>query len=99
MKIHESIVDVIGQTPLVRLKGASEATRCEIFGKAEFLNPGQSVKDRAALFIIRDAEHRGELRPRRSPRTKARRKAPHARVDQRPSGSPLRLKSGKKHPD
>ena len=51
-----SVIDAIGNTPLIRLKRASEETGCEILGKAEFLNPGQSVKDRAALFIIRDAE-------------------------------------------
>ena len=56
-----SIVDLIGNTPLVRLAGPSEATGCEILGKAEFLNPGQSVKDRAALWIIRDAVARGTL--------------------------------------
>ncbi|RWX75700.1 cysteine synthase A [Neorhizobium lilium] len=59
----QSVIDLIGNTPLIRLKGASEATGCEILGKAEFLNPGQSVKDRAGLFIIRDAEKRGLLRP------------------------------------
>jgi cysteine synthase A len=53
----------VGNTPLIRLRGPSEATGCEILGKAEFLNPGQSVKDRAALFIIRDAIARGELKP------------------------------------
>ncbi len=58
-----SIVQAIGNTPLVRLKRASEETGCEILGKAEFLNPGQSVKDRAALGIIRDAEQRGLLKP------------------------------------
>jgi cysteine synthase A len=58
-----SVLDLIGNTPLIRLKAASEATGCEILGKAEFLNPGQSVKDRAALWIIRDAERRGTLRP------------------------------------
>jgi cysteine synthase A len=58
-----SIVDAIGNTPLIRLKRASEETGCEILGKAEFLNPGQSVKDRAALGIIRDAEKRGLLKP------------------------------------
>lgn len=58
-----SVVDAIGNTPLIRLKRASEATGCEILGKAEFLNPGQSVKDRAALGIIRDAEKRGALKP------------------------------------
>src|SRR5579859_3247575 len=58
-----SVLDLIGNTPLVWLKTASEATGCEILGKAEFLNPGQSVKDRAALYIIRDAERRGLLQP------------------------------------
>jgi cysteine synthase A len=61
--MHPSVLDLIGNTPLVRLKRASEATGCEILGKAEFLNPGQSVKDRAALYIINDAIERGELRP------------------------------------
>lgn len=63
MEIQTSILDSIGNTPLVRLKRASEITGCEILGKAEFLNPGQSVKDRAALFIIRDAVAKGKLRP------------------------------------
>ncbi|KQZ55219.1 cysteine synthase [Rhizobium sp. Root149] len=63
MTVHPSVLSVIGNTPLIRLKGASDATGCEILGKAEFLNPGQSVKDRAALFIIRDAEKKGLLRP------------------------------------
>ncbi|KJS06505.1 MAG: cysteine synthase [Gammaproteobacteria bacterium BRH_c0] len=58
-----SILDLIGNTPLVRLKQVSELTGCEIYGKAEFLNPGGSIKDRTALGIIRDAEQRGELRP------------------------------------
>lgn len=58
-----SVIDVIGNTPLIRLEKASEITGCEIMGKAEFMNPGQSVKDRAGLFIIRDAEKRGLLRP------------------------------------
>jgi cysteine synthase A len=61
--IAGSVLDLIGDTPLIRLNAASEATGCEILGKAEFLNPGQSVKDRAALWIIRDAEKRGTLRP------------------------------------
>ncbi|MEQ9246719.1 MAG: cysteine synthase A, partial [Nitratireductor sp.] len=60
--MKNSVVDAIGNTPLIRLKRASEETGCEIFGKAEFMNPGQSVKDRAGLFIIRDAEKRGFLR-------------------------------------
>ena len=57
------VIAAIGNTPLIRLKHASEQTGCEILGKAEFLNPGQSVKDRAALFIIRDAIAKGALRP------------------------------------
>ena len=63
MKVVPSVVDAIGDTPLIRLRRASEATGCEIWGKAEFMNPGQSVKDRAALYIIRDAERRGLLKP------------------------------------
>jgi cysteine synthase A len=59
----KSFIDLIGNTPLVLLRRASEATGCTILGKAEFLNPGQSVKDRAALWIVRDAEKRGLLRP------------------------------------
>ena len=56
-------LSLIGHTPLVRLKGPSEATGCDIFGKCEFANPGASVKDRAALFIVEDAEARGALQP------------------------------------
>ena len=63
MNIKQGLVDSIGNTPLIRLKRASEETGCTILGKAEFLNPGQSVKDRAALYIIKDAIARGELRP------------------------------------
>ena len=63
MTIARSVLDTIGNTPLIRLNRASEATGCEILGKAEFLNPGQSVKDRAALFIVRDAEAKGLLKP------------------------------------
>jgi cysteine synthase A len=63
MPIRTDLADSIGNTPLIRLKGPSEATGCEILGKAEFMNPGQSVKDRAALWIIRDAVARGTLRP------------------------------------
>ncbi len=63
MQIKHDVIAAIGGTPLIRLRQASEATGCEILGKAEFLNPGQSVKDRAALFIILDAIRRGELRP------------------------------------
>src|SRR5690349_16074533 len=61
--MHSSVIDAIGNTPLIRLRRASEETGCEILGKAEFMNPGQSVKDRAGLFIIRDAERRGLLKP------------------------------------
>ncbi len=61
MNIYPDLESAIGHTPLIRLKKASELTGCEILGKAEFLNPGQSVKDRAALFIIRDAIARGTL--------------------------------------
>jgi cysteine synthase A len=63
MSVFPSVIEAIGNTPLIRLRRASEATGCEILGKAEFLNPGQSVKDRAALFIIQDAIAKGQLRP------------------------------------
>lgn len=63
MEIKRDVLAAIGNTPLIRLRRASELTGCEILGKAEFLNPGQSVKDRAALFIIREAMERGTLRP------------------------------------
>jgi cysteine synthase len=63
MQIRDGIVEAIGNTPLIRLKRASELTGCTILGKAEFMNPGQSVKDRAALFIIEDAIKQGRLRP------------------------------------
>jgi cysteine synthase A len=63
MQTRDGIVGAIGNTPLVALKRASAATGCTILGKAEFMNPGQSVKDRAALFIIEDAVRRGQLRP------------------------------------
>ncbi|MBG50941.1 MAG: cysteine synthase A [Alphaproteobacteria bacterium] len=63
MDIKNSLVDAIGNTPMIRLKKASEETGCEILGKCEFLNPGQSVKDRAALFIIKDAIAKGQLKP------------------------------------
>lgn len=61
--VRQSVIEAIGETPLIRLRAASEATGCEVLGKAEFLNPGQSVKDRAALYIVRDAERQGRLRP------------------------------------
>ncbi len=63
MNIHKNVIEAIGNTPLIRLKGPSEATGCEILGKAEFMNPGQSVKDRAGLFIIEDAVKSGRLKP------------------------------------
>lgn len=61
--MFRSVLDAIGNTPLIRLNRASDETGCEILGKAEFMNPGQSVKDRAGLFIVRDAEKKGLLRP------------------------------------
>jgi cysteine synthase len=63
MDIKQDTIAAIGNTPLIKLRKASELTGCTILGKAEFMNPGQSVKDRAALFIIRDAIARGELKP------------------------------------
>src|SRR4051812_19707418 len=62
MTNHRDVLSAIGNTPLIRLNRVSAETGCEIWGKAEFLNPGQSVKDRAALFIVRDALERGLLR-------------------------------------
>jgi cysteine synthase len=63
MQLRNGIIEAIGNTPLIRLERVSAATGCTILGKAEFMNPGQSVKDRAALFIIEDAVKKGELRP------------------------------------
>jgi cysteine synthase len=63
MTIHHDLAAAIGNTPLIRLNKLSALTGCEILGKAEFMNPGQSVKDRAALYIIRDAVARGQLAP------------------------------------
>ena len=63
MHVYKDLPDAVGKTPLIRLRKASELTGCEIYGKAEFLNPGQSVKDRAALWIIRDAVEKGQLGP------------------------------------
>jgi len=63
MQTRNGIVEAIGNTPLIELKRASEATGCTILGKAEFMNPGQSIKDRPALQIILEAERRGEIRP------------------------------------
>ena len=63
MKVTRGFVDAVGHTPLIRLGRLSEETGCEIYGKAEFMNPGGSVKDRAARAIVLDAEHRGVLKP------------------------------------
>jgi len=63
MQVRNDVIEAIGNTPLIKLKRASELTGCAILGKAEFMNPGQSVKDRAALFIIEDAVKRGTLKP------------------------------------
>ncbi len=63
MDTRDGFIDAIGRTPLIKLKAASEATGCTILGKAEFLNPGGSVKDRAALAIVKDAEEKGDLKP------------------------------------
>jgi len=62
MKINNDVVEAIGNTPLIKLKRASEQTGCTILGKAEFMNPGQSVKDRAGKQMILEAEKRGELK-------------------------------------
>src|SRR5882757_7688890 len=62
MKIRDGFIGTVGDTPMIKLRRASEETGCTILGKAEFLNPGGSVKDRAALYIIKDAEERGLLR-------------------------------------
>ena len=63
MQFHNNMIEAIGNTPLIKLQKASEETGCIILGKAEFMNPGQSVKDRAALFIIKDAVDKGLLKP------------------------------------
>ena len=63
MQVRSDLADTVGNTPLIKLRRASEETGCEILGKAEFMNPGQSVKDRAALFIIKDAIASGRLKP------------------------------------
>src|SRR4051795_11530846 len=63
MPLRDGIIEAIGNTPLIRLRHASEATGCTILGKAEFMNPGQSVKDRPARQMILEAEKRGELKP------------------------------------
>jgi cysteine synthase len=63
MDVRDGLIGSIGNTPLIKLRKASEETGCTILGKAEFLNPGGSVKDRAAMYIILDAEERGVLQP------------------------------------
>src|SRR3954470_546395 len=63
MAIHQDVSAAIANTPLIKLRRASELTGCTLLGKAEFMNPGQSVKDRAARQIILEAERRGEIRP------------------------------------
>ena len=63
MDVRDGLAGAIGGTPLIKLRGISEATGCTVLGKAEFLNPGGSVKDRAALFILLDAERRGVIQP------------------------------------
>lgn len=63
MRFHQDVAAAVGRTPLIKLRRASEETGCTILGKAEFLNPGQSVKDRAALYILRDALARGAIEP------------------------------------
>jgi cysteine synthase A len=63
MNVRSGFIESIGNTPLIKLRAASDATGCEIYGKAEFLNPGGSIKDRAALAMIEDAERQGKLRP------------------------------------
>src|ERR1043165_2172989 len=62
-EVRDGLIESIGNTQLIRLRGPSEATGCEILGKAEFLTPGGSVKDRAGLYLILDAEKRGVLKP------------------------------------
>ena len=63
MSVKKDFIELIGNTPMLRLNAASERTGCEILGKCEFLNPGGSVKDRAALFMVRDAVEKGQLKP------------------------------------
>ena len=63
MDVRDGFAAAVGNTPLIKLRMASELTGCEIYGKAEFLNPGGSVKDRAALYMVLDAEEDGRLEP------------------------------------
>ena len=83
MKFRRDVVGAIGRTPLIKLRAASEATGCTILGKAEFMNPGGSVKDRAALAIIEDAVARGALAARRRHRRRHRRQHRHRHRDGR----------------
>ena len=85
MDIKQGFVDAIGHTPLIRINSLSQATGCEILGKAEFLNPGGSVKDRAALYIIQDAETRGLLKP--GDRKSTRLNSSHSSVSRMPSSA------------
>ena len=71
MQVRNDTIDAIGHTPLIKLKRASEQTGCTIFGKAEFMNPGGSVKDRPGRQMILEAENRGELHPGFQPRKMA----------------------------
>src|ERR1700729_2487398 len=63
MRVCEGFTDAVGNTPLIRLNHISDATGCEVLGKAEFMNPGGSIKDRAALYVVKDAEEKGLLKP------------------------------------
>ena len=63
MDVRDGFTEVVGNTPLIKLRKASEQTGCTILGKAEFLNPGGSIKDRAAKYMVLDAEERGDLLP------------------------------------
>ena len=95
MIVARDLPEAVGNTPLIRLRRASEATGCEIWGKAEFMNPGESVKDRAALWIIRDAVARGRAAARRHHRRGDRRQHRHrAGADRRVDGVP----HGHRHP-
>ncbi len=90
MQIRDGFLGTIGNTPLIKLRKASEETGCTILGKAEFLNPGGSVKDRAAYYIIRDAEEKGLLQPRRRDRRGHRRQYRHRpRAGRKRHGLPL----------
>ena len=89
--IKPDVPAAIGNTPLIKLRHASELTGCTILGKAEFMNPGQSVKDRAALFIIQDAVERGRPAPGRRSSSRARPAIPASAS----RSSPMRSASGR----